>query len=123
MSVGTLGVALSPNGGFLFGGVVGFSPTPPGGIQAVYQVGSHGTLALVLDNAGLAPLGSTYDDPVPADPWAPDGIHLLAGARGIYACDACGSVPQLQGAAERRAGWARPLSAGHHVLPGGGQYG
>lgn len=117
------GVALSPNGGFLFSGVTGFSPRPPGGIQAVYQVGAQGTLGVDLENAGFAPLGTTVDDPVPADPWSPDGLHLLVGARGIYACDACGSVPQLQGAAQRRAGWARALSVASDMVPRGAPYG
>jgi WD40 repeat protein len=116
------GVALSPSGGYIFGGVVGFSPTPPGGVQAVYPVQSHGT-ALDLENAGLAPLASPQDDPVPADPWSPDGLHLLAGSRGIYVCDSCGSLPQLQGAAERRTGWSHPLSIADDLVPRGGPLG
>lgn len=117
------GVALSPSGAYLFGGVVGFSPTPPGGIQAVYPVQGHGAAVLDLENAGLAPMASPQDDPAPADPWSPDGIHLLAGSRGVYACDACGSVQQLQGAAERRTGWSRPLSIADDLVPHGGPLG
>jgi WD40 repeat protein len=117
------GMALSPNGDYVFGGAVGFSPTPPGGIQAVYPVKGHGTPALDLENAGLAPFASPQDDPVPADPWSPDGLHLLVGSRGVYACDACGSVPQLQGAAERRTGWSHPLSAADDLVPRGGPLG
>lgn len=37
--------------------------------------------------------------------------------------EACGSVPQLQGTAVVRAGWSRPLSVAHDVVPGGAPYG
>ena len=116
------GAALSPDGGFLFGGLLGLAPAPPGGNQAIYQVGAQGMLALNLENAGLAPLASQADDPAPADPWSPDGIHLLAGARDIYACDACGSLVQLQRAARDRAAWLKPLSTAQDRPPSASPY-
>ena len=116
------GAALSPDGGFLFAGLLGLAPAPSGGNQAIYQVGAQGMLALNLQNAGLAPLASQADDPTPADPWSPDGIHLLAGARDIYACDACGSLVQLQRAARDRAAWLKPLSTAQDRPPSTNPY-
>jgi hypothetical protein len=96
---------------------IGLAPTPPAGKQAVFQVGGQGTLGLNLENAGLASLATAEDVPVPEDPWSPDGIDLLAGARGIYTCDACGSVSQLQDAAARRTAWQQPLSVANDMPP------
>jgi WD40 repeat protein len=117
------GVGLSPDGNFLFSGVLGFAPVPPGGHQAAYQVGGQESLVVDLENAGLAPMATTYNDPAPANPWSPDGVHLLVGSRGIYACPACGSVPQLQGAAKLHTGWSRPLSAADDAAPERAPYG
>jgi|GEM_PF-2234704 len=107
------GAALSPDGSFLFAGLLGLSPTPPGGDQAVYEVAGENTLALNLPGVGLPPLSTVFDAPVAAEPWSPDGVDLLAGPKGIYTCDACGSLAQLQDAAARRAAWQQPLSVTH----------
>jgi WD40 repeat protein len=112
------GAALSPDGSFLFAGPLGLAPAAPGGIAAAYQVSGGETLA-GLQSAG-SPFTSPYS-PFPAQPWAPDGTGLLAG-NARYACDACGSLAELQAAAASRIAWARPLSAGSDHPPATSPY-
>ena len=61
--------------------------------------------------------GGIFPNLVPVSPWAPDGIHLLTGAAGIYACDSCGSLPQMQSIAQSRLNWAVPLTPAHDDPP------
>jgi hypothetical protein len=54
--------------------------------------------------------------------WAADGIHLLTGAPSIYACDACGSLTQMQSIAQLRLAWAVPLTPGRDYPPSGNAF-
>jgi WD40 repeat protein len=116
------GAALSPNGEALLAGVLPLSPGSSGRDDAIYQ-GSTGELLLGLQTADLPQRSSYVDWPSVAQPWAPNGIDLLAGDAAIYACDACGSVAQMEQAAQTRLAWQRPLSVAHDVPPGGNPYG
>jgi WD40 repeat protein len=115
------GAGLNPNGTGLLTGVLGFATAPPGGLESVLQV-STGDTAVSLQNAG-PPAGGMWDSPVPADPWSLDGVSVLAGTRGIYRCDACGGLAELQAAAARQLAWQAPLSVAHDVPPAGNPYG
>jgi WD40 repeat protein len=102
------GAALSPNGSFLLAGALGLAPSPPGGVEAVYQV-SSGEVMASLDAATQATAALWYESS-PAQPWSPAGNDVLIG-NAIYACDACGSLHQMQMDAAARLAWAQPLSA------------
>ena len=101
------GAALSPDGGFVLAGADGIAPTPPGGLDAAYQV-SSGQMMTGLQ-AAVQPALYSYAES-PANPWSPDGTRVLIGTA-IYACDACGAPTALQAAAGSRLAWSKPLSA------------
>lgn len=101
------GAALSPDGGFILAGADGIAPTPPGGLDAAYQV-SSGQMMTGLQ-AAVQPALYSYAESS-ASPWSPDGTRVLIGTA-IYACDACGSPTALQAAAASRLAWSKPLSA------------
>jgi WD40 repeat protein len=109
------GLALSPDGQYVFTGVLGLSPAPPGGAAAAYQVSSEAAMT----NVQAAFNGVSFDSysdysTAPAQPWSPDDGYLIAGGN-IYACDACLPLAQLQAAAATRIAWSAPLSttSGH----------
>ena len=125
------GAAFDPSGEDLLAGPLGLAPAPPGGSNAVYEL-ADGQSLTSLPNA-VIPAASLGGPPLPAQdyafawpalaqPWAPDGTEVLAGADAIYRCAACGTLPQLQQAAQLRLRWARPLSAGHDVPPSGSPF-
>ncbi len=101
------GATLSPDGGFILTGADGIAPTPPGGLDAAYQV-SSGQMMTGLQ-AAVQPALYSYAES-PANPWSPDGARVLVGTA-IYACDACGAPTALQAAAASRLAWSKPLSA------------
>jgi len=101
------GAALSPDGGFLLAGADGIAPTPPGGLNATYQVSSGQTMAS-LQSAAQPALYSYAESP--ASPWSPDGTKILIGTA-IYTCDACGAPAALQATGASRLAWSNPLSA------------
>jgi WD40 repeat protein len=101
------GAALSPDGGFILAGADGIAPTPPGGLDAAYQVSSGQTMTGL--QAAVQPALYSYAES-PASPWSPDGTRILIGTA-IYACDACGAPTALQAAAASRLAWSKPLSA------------
>ena len=100
------GAALSPNGSFMFAGSLGLAPAPPGGMEAAYEI-SSGQNMVNLSAADESAVNSY--SLFPAQPWSPDGTELLAGTA-IYACDACGSLHEIQAAAASRIAWSQPLS-------------
>jgi WD40 repeat protein len=107
------GAALSPDGSFMFAGSLGLAPAPPGGVAAAYQNSSGQNMAN-LPAADQSPVNSY--SLFPAQPWSPDGSELLAG-NAIYACDACGSLHEIQAAAVSRIAWSRPLSSSSDHAP------
>lgn len=126
------GAAFGPSGQDLLAGVLAEAPFAADGDDAVFELLGGQTLdnlansVLAVPHLSRSPLqaadlASVW--PSPAQPWAPDGIQVLAGAAGIYSCDACGSLAQLQRAAQTRLAWARTLSAGHDDPPPGSPYG
>ena len=113
------GVALSPNGNDVLGGVEGFAPaTALAGSDAVYDIRTGDELSN-LQNAlsNAPPIAPGTANIIPLSAWASDGIHLLTGAPNLYACDACGSLAQMQEAATLRLAWATPLTPAHDVPP------
>jgi hypothetical protein len=126
------GAAFGPSGQDLLAGVLAEAPFAADGDDAVFELLGGQTLdnlansVLAVPHLSRSPLqaadlASVW--PSPAQPWAPDGIQVLAGAAGIYSCDACGSLAQLQRGAQTRLAWARTLSAGHDDPPPGSPYG
>jgi WD40 repeat protein len=113
------GAALSADGNFLLGGVLGLAPTPPGGFAAVYQVSPGQTMADL--QAAPESRARSYSES-PAQPWSPGGNQVLFGT-GIYPCDACGLPATLQAAARSRNAWSRPLSATSDHPPATNPYG
>ena len=113
------GAALSPDGSFLFAGGLGLAPSPPGGIEASYQI-STGQTMLEVPNAAQPPI-SSYSL-LPVQPWSPDASRLLAGTV-IYACDACGQLTELEAAAASMMAWSKPLSVGSDHPPRTPPYG
>jgi hypothetical protein len=111
------GAALSPDGTFILSGVSGLAPAPPGGIEAVYQV-VGGQLLADLQSVPADP----GDNASPSDPWSPSGVSVLVGD-GIYPCDACGTLAQMQATARVRLAWLQPLSVAHPNPPAGDPYG
>lgn len=114
------GDALAPGGDFLLGGAMDLGLGSAASADAVYQV-STGEQLLGLGSADQALGGNGYDWPTPMQPWAANGINVLAG-EAIYACDACGSLAQMQQAARIRIAWLRPLSVAHDQVPPGDPY-
>jgi WD40 repeat protein len=112
------GAALSPNGSFLFAGTLGLAPSPPGGAEGVYQVSSG---ELMDGLAGVMPPGPVSYASSPAEPWSPSGNEVLIG-NAIYACDACGSLHQMQVEAASRMAWSEPLSASDDDPPSSDPY-
>ncbi len=111
------GAALSPDGGFILSGPVGLAPRPPGGIEAVYQL-AGGQLVGDLQRIPT----SIGDTAAPVEPWSPSGVEVLAG-NAVYACDACGTLAQLQARAAVRLRWTTPLSTARPSPPAGDPYG
>jgi WD40 repeat protein len=113
------GAALNSNGSLLFAGALGLAPAAPGGTEAVWQ------LSTGEDLAGLqgvsVPAASSYATS-PAEPWSPSGTRLIVGDA-VYACDACGSLSQLEAVAQSRLAWGRALSAGADHPPSSNPYG
>jgi WD40 repeat protein len=104
------GLALSPDGQFIFTGVLGLAPAPPGGAAAVYQAAGGPAMA-GMQAAFIGVSFDSYSDysSAPAKPWSPDDGHLIAGGN-VYACDACLPLTQLQAVATARIAWSAPLS-------------
>ena len=115
------GVALSPDGSYVLGGVEGFAPvTAVAGDDAIYDLGSSEELADLQNTLAQAPpVLNQVPNLVPVNAWAADGIHLLTGGPAVYACDACGSLTQMQSAAQLRLDWAVPLTPARDDPPGG----
>jgi WD40 repeat protein len=107
------GVALSPDGGFVLGGIEGFAPgtSVPGG-EAVYLLeGDQQVLNLQGTTVGAPPtLVTGVSDFVPFTAWAHDGVRVLTGATAVYNCDACGPLARLESAAVARLAWGIPLT-------------
>ncbi len=116
------GAVLDPLGQNLLAGAIGVAPESSNGNDAVYQ-NSTGAQLLNLQSATLAPPAEYSDAPPPAEPWAPNGVDVLAGDGGVYACDACGSTAQLQRAAETRLAWLKALSINDPTAPPGNPFG
>jgi WD40 repeat protein len=118
------GVALSPNGSYVLGGVEGFAPlTSLAGADAVYAVAGSQQLADLENSVALAPpILVTAPNITAVTAWAPDGVQVLTGAPAVYACDACGSLAQLQSIAATRLAWAVPLTPGHDDPPSGNAF-
>jgi WD40 repeat protein len=115
------GVALSPAGDAVVAGVLNVSPSADHNSNAVYEVAS-GQVLLNLATARIPATGDYYDWPSIAQPWAANGIDVIAGGAAVYACDACGSLAQLQATAQTRLAWKTPLSPAHDVPPPGDPY-
>ena len=113
------GVALSPGGDFVLGGVEGFAPAgEKSGSDAVYGLTGGEEFTDLQNTVTTAPaFGGIAPNLVPVSPWAPDGIHLLTGNAGIYTCDSCGSLAQMQSIAQSRLQWAVPLTPTHDDPP------
>jgi len=106
------GVALSPDGLYVLGGVEGFAPaTAEAGNDAVYNLAGSQELANLQNTLTQAPpVYPITPNLIPVSPWAADGIQLLTGGPAIYACDSCGSLAQMQSIAQLRLTWAVPLT-------------
>ena len=106
------GVALSPDGSYVLGGVEGFAPTAAeAGSDAVYSLASSHELTNLQNTLTQAPpVYPVAPNLISVNAWAADGIHLLTGGPSIYACDACGSLTQMQSIAQLRLAWAVPLT-------------
>jgi WD40 repeat protein len=115
------GVAPSPRGDALVSGVLAVSPTSSTGNSAVYET-ANGERLLNLQSAALPATSDYFSWPSAPQPWAPNGTDLLAGSGAIYACTACGSLTQLQGAATTRLKWLAPLSSARDNPPSGNPY-
>jgi WD40 repeat protein len=113
------GAALSADGNFVFAGALGLAPSAPAGIEAAYQV-SSGQIMTDLQAAAQSPSAS-YSE-FPAQPWSPDGIHIVAG-NAIYVCDSCGPLAALQASATARIAWSQPLAEGSDHPPSTSPYG
>jgi YD repeat-containing protein len=113
------GAALSPDGAYLFSGALGLAPSPPGGIEVAYQISSTQSMADLQDAA--EPPTIAYSE-FPAQPWSPGGAEILA-RNGIYSCDACGSLAELQAAATSRIAWSQPVSQASDHPPATNPYG
>jgi WD40 repeat protein len=113
------GVALSPDGGYVLGGVEGFSPaTAEAGNEAVYGVAGGQEFADLQNTLTQAPpVYPITPNLSPVNPWAADGIQLLTGGPAVYACDSCGSLTQLQSIARLRLAWATALTPAHDHPP------
>jgi WD40 repeat protein len=112
------GAVLSPDGRYLFSGALGVAPTWPGGQVAVYQVAGGQVMASL--HAAQVP-HTTADPEFPAQPWSPDGGRLVVG-NGIYRCDACVSLNELQALATTRIAWSAPLSEASDHPPASDPY-
>jgi WD40 repeat protein len=115
------GVALSPDGGYVLGGVEGFSPaTAEAGNEAIYGVADSQEFVNLQNTLTQAPpvypIGPNL---IPVNPWAANGIQLLTGGPAVYACDSCGSLAQMQSAARLRLAWATALTPAHDDPPSG----
>jgi WD40 repeat protein len=115
------GAGLNPSGTAVLAGVLNVAPQSSTGHDAVYEA-STGELLLGLSTADLPPGSAYYDWPSPAQPWAPNGIDVLAGNGTIYACDACGSPAQMEQTARTRLAWRRALTAAQKAPPRGDPY-
>ena len=105
------GLAVSPDGQFVASGVGGFAPVPAAaGNDAIYSLTDPRTYLNLQNSLSEVPVVAEGEDLAPVDPWAPDGVHLIDGAPAVYACDACGSLAQLQAAAALRLAWAETLT-------------
>jgi WD40 repeat protein len=121
------GVAFSPDGDYILSGISGLAPVPAQpGDEAIYSL-SGATAYLDLQNSvsAVPPAAGQTSNSVnltPVNPWAPDGVRVLTGAPAIYACDACGSLPEMQAAARLRLAWMNPLTPGGDHPPGGNAF-
>ena len=113
------GDALSPNGSFLLAGTMDLGLDSAAAANAVYDAAT-GEQLLGLGSADRV-VFSPQEWPSPTQPWAANGIDLIAG-HGIYACDACGSLHAMQASARHRLAWLRPLSVGDDNPPTANPY-
>jgi WD40 repeat protein len=113
------GVALSPDGSYVIGGIEGFAPaTAEAGHDAVYDLAGSQELVDLQNTVTQAPPDYPFTPNLtPVNPWAADGVQLLTGGPAVYACDSCGSLPQLQSAARLRLAWATALTPTHDHPP------
>jgi hypothetical protein len=95
-------------------GVLGLSPSPPGGENAVYEVAS-GRMMLNLRNTVPR---YRHGAPSPFHPWSPNGRDVLV-EEAVYTCSACGRLDELQAAARTRMAWSAPLSSAKDGPPRG----
>jgi hypothetical protein len=109
---------LSPDGAFLFAGALGLGPSSPAGVQAAYQLSSSQAM---VDLQSVNVLSTIAYSLSPTQPWSPNASELLAGTA-VYACDACGSLRELQAAAASRIAWSVPLSSASDHAPSSDPY-
>jgi WD40 repeat protein len=115
------GLGVSDDGQYVLTGVEGFAPSGQAqGPDAVYSVSGGDKLADLSDIVGRVPVyGYVEPNLTVSRPWSPDHTRLVTGATGVFACDACGSLKQLQAIAAQRIAWrtaigpSDPPPAGH----------
>ena len=116
------GVDVSPDGQFVLTGIEGFAPAgQPQGEDAVYDTTTGDKLA-DLSEAAPAVSQSGVTNLAVENAWSPSGTRLVTASTGIYPCDACGSLADLQAAAQLRIAWETPI-APHSAPPPGNPLG
>jgi WD40 repeat protein len=107
------GVGVSDDGQYVLTGVEGFAPSgQTQGPDAVYSVAGGAKLADLSNTVGRAPV-SGYVEPnlAVSRAWSPDHTRVVTGATGVFACDACGSLKQLQAIAAQRIAWQTAIGS------------
>ncbi len=114
------GIGVSDDGQYVLTGVEGFAP--PGqaqGANAVYSLSGGAKLADLSNTIGHAPAyGYVEPNLAVSQAWSPDHTRLVTGAAGVFACDACGSLKQMQAIAAQRIAWRTAISPTGTPPPG-----
>ena len=116
------GVDVSPDGQFVLTGIEGFAPAGQAqGEDAVYDT-TTGDKVADLSEAAPAVSQSGVTNLAVENAWSPSGTRLVTASTGIYPCDACGSLADLQAEAKLRIAWETPI-APHTAPPPGNPLG
>jgi WD40 repeat protein len=116
------GMDVSPDGQFVLSGIEGFAPAgQPRGEDAVYDTTTGDKLA-DLSEAAPAVSQTGVTNLAVENAWSPSGTRLVTASTGIYPCDACGSLADLQAAAQLRIAWETPIGP-HSTSPPGNPLG
>ncbi len=117
------GLDVSDDGQFVLTGIEGFAPAgQQQGEDAVYDAATGDKLADLSEAAPPVSQAGLPGNLAVENAWSPTGTRLVTASTGIYPCDACGSLADMQAQAKLRIAWETPIEP-HSTPPTGNPLG